>query len=766
MSMFFSYLWPTSPPSNVKIDNSSANSVLITWELVALGVARVQNPPRESWLCWSTNVTLEVNGTTESFNLTKPGVNATDRFVVPTRPFTELTIRLRLDTPEGTSSRWTRLWTVRSAEDAPSEVRQLQMTRSFARQTSFTWLSPATPNGLIRDYEVVYRPLRLVLPCSAIEQTETKLIVPMSSQRVNLEELRPYTVYIISVHAVTVKPGPEFTTNFTTEQTVPEGTPTALNYLEGTGDEYVIYWGPVPCELANGVVRRYYLELDSADPWESRLVNHTTGDMRLGFSDLLPYTRYRAKVFAENDAGRSQVAAELNFTTSPAAPPPPRNLTAHQLSRTTLSLSWYPPYPPHGVLERYQIKFRTKGIRNNSALLNVDQYQCSSENSDLERHCFTVTNLLPVTIYRFSVRAFNRGTTHGPYSDELEIKTGETVPDAPASVRCVRREENSLKIQWDEPQRTNGILKHYRVNVSLTHSFSSSVNASSRPRAVVLEDLTTREYNLSDLYPGTTYRVCVQASTTAGFGDAVCDLISTRAAVPVISTEPRLNDIVNSTINIALNPVDFAKGPITAYYIFVVRGSQGVEEPVVPVNFSDAQEMQLGYYMAAMFSPEEVREQSDFVLGAGNVVGGFENPPLTESTPYRIGLLVASNFSDEVRYGYRLSEPVVVGKTDGTSEISIVLAGVLALLVLLALMSAALICFCIRRRSGPGSPRTRGPQDPLSRLSKLDDSCLPDTGMTLSMDTGGCLYMTELPKEGLPLKPAPAKELQEYVTNR
>ncbi|EEC06511.1 cell adhesion molecule, putative [Ixodes scapularis] len=395
---------------------------------------------------------------------------------------------------------------------------------------------------------------------------------------------------------------------------IPEGTPTALNYSKGTGDEYVIFWGPVPCELANGVVRRYYLELDSADPWESRLVNHTTGDMRFGFWNLLPYTRYRAKVFAENDAGRSQVAAELNFTTSPAAPPPPSNLTADQLSRTNLSLSWRPPYPPQGVLERYEIKFRTNALRSNSTLLNVDQYQCSSENSDLERHCFTVSNLLPVTIYRFSVRAFNGGTTHGPYSDELEIETGETD-----------------KSSW--------------VNVSLTHSFSSSVNASTRPRAVVLEDLTTREYNLSDLYPGTTYRVCVQASTTAGFGDAVCDLISTRAADPVVPTEPRVNGIVNGTINITLNSVDFVKGPITAYYVFVVRGSQDVEGPVVPVNFSDAQEMQLGYYTAAKFSPEEVRELSDFVLGGGNVVGGFENPPLTDATPYRIGLLVASNFS-------------------------------------------------------------------------------------------------------------------------
>ncbi|CAN8023742.1 unnamed protein product [Ixodes persulcatus] len=529
---------------------------------------------------------------------------------------------------------------------APSEVRQLQMTRSFARQASFTWLPPATPNGRIREYRVVYTPLRLVLSCSPIEQTETKLTVPMSSQRVNLQELHPYTVYIISVHAVTVKPGPEITTNFTTEQAVPEGIPTALNYSKGTGDEYVIFWGPVPCELANGVVRRYYLELDSADPWESRLVNHTTDDMRLGFSDLLPYTRYRAKVYAENDAGRSQVAAELNFTTSPAAPSEVRQLQMTRSFARQASFTWLPPATPNGRIRDYGVAYRPlrlvlpcSPIEQTETKLIVPM---SSQRVNLEE-------LHPYTVYMISIHAVT--VKPGP-EFTTNFTTEQDVPDAPASVRCARREENSLKIQWDEPQRTNGILKHYRVNVSLTHSFSSSVNASTRPRVVVLEDLTTREYNLSDLYPGTTYRVC------------------------------------------------------------------DVEGPVVPVNFSDAQEMQLGYYMAAMFSPEEVRELSDFVLGAGNVVGGFENPPLTDATPYRIGLLVASNFSDEVRYGYRLSEPVVVRKTDGTSEIRIVLASGLALLVLLALMSAALTCFCIRRRSGPASSRKKGPQDPLSRLSK------------------------------------------------
>ncbi|CAN8004149.1 unnamed protein product, partial [Ixodes hexagonus] len=747
---------PTSPPKNVRVDNSSTDRIVITW----------QNPPRESWLCWSANVTLELNGTAVSFNLTESGVNPTDRFVVPTPPFTQLTVRLRLDTPDGASSHWTGPWTVTSAEDAPTQVREVRMTKSLARQASFAWLPPIAPNGRIRNYVVIYRPLRLFLQCSPIDQTETRLIVPASSQRVNLELLHPFTLHQISIHAVTIKPGPNVTSTFTTEQAVPEGAPTGLSYATVTGEESAVYWGPVPCELANGAVSRYYLELDSADPWESELRNRTTKDRRVAFRDLIPFTRYRARVYAENAAGRSKVAAEYNFTTPPAAPRAPSDLVANQMSQTNVSLSWRPPYPPYGVLLLYQIKFWTDENRYHPSLLDVDQFQCSGGNNDRNRHCFTVPNLLPVRLYHFSVRALNRGTAHGPYSVELEVETREMVPDPPTDVRGSNRAEDSLKIQWDEPQRKSGILKAYRVNVSLTHSFSSSVNASTRPRTVVLVNVTTREYYLRDLYPGSTYRVCVQASTSAGFGEAACDHITTRAAAPVVRTEPRVNGIVNNTVTVALDPVDFAKGPITAYYLLVVRGTHDVEGPVTPVNFSDAQEMQLAYYTAAMFRPEEVRELPEFVVGAGNVVGGYQNPPLSDSTPYRIGLLVESSFSDEVRYGYRLSEPVVVGRAGGAAGIGVILAALLVLLVLV-FVATGLTYYYLKKRSAviyrSNSPSKKSLKDRLSRLSKLDDNSLSESRMTLNMDNGDCVNMTAVQNGGLPSKPVLVKELQEHV---
>ncbi|EEC18500.1 cell adhesion molecule, putative [Ixodes scapularis] len=372
---------------------------------------------------------------------------------------------------------------------APNEVRQLQITRSFARQASFAWLPPATPNGRIRDYGVAYRPLRLVLPCSPIEQTETKLVVPMSSQRVNLEDLRPYTVYIISVHAVTVKPGPDFTSNFTTEQDVPEGTPTALNYSKGTGDEYVIFWGPVPCELANGVVRRYYLELDSADPWESRLLNHTTGDMRLVFSDLLPYTRYRAKVFAENDAGRSQVAAELNFTTSPAVVYRPLRLVL-----------------PCSAIEQTETKLIVP---------------MSSQRVNLEE-------LRPYTVYIISVHAVT--VKPGP-EFTTNFTTEQAVPEGtPTALNYSKGTGDEYVIFWGPVpcELANGVVRRYYLELDSADPWESR-----------LLNHTTGDMRLvfSDLLPYTRYRAKVFAENDAGRSQVAAELNLTTLPAGTISVE-------------------------------------------------------------------------------------------------------------------------------------------------------------------------------------------------------------------------------------
>ncbi|KAK8776983.1 hypothetical protein V5799_029672 [Amblyomma americanum] len=114
-----------------------------------------------------------------------------------------------------------------------------------------------------------------------------------------------------------------------------------------------------------------------------------------------------------------------------------------------------------------------------------------------------------------------------------------------------------------------------------------------------------------------------------------------------------------NTVNVSLTAVEFQEGPLTAYYLLVVKKAHEVVAPIRLLNFSSAEDTGLGYYVAARFTPDEVGSRLRFVVGAGDVVGGFENPPLEAGAPYSFGFVAESNFLGDAIYGYRLTTPVI-----------------------------------------------------------------------------------------------------------
>ncbi|KAL1420290.1 hypothetical protein MTO96_024381 [Rhipicephalus appendiculatus] len=224
---------------------------------------------------------------------------------------------------------------------------------------------------------------------------------------------------------------------------------------------------------------------------------------------------------------------------------------------------------------------------------------CSAKNRE-PRPCFTIDELEVNTTYYFSVCAKNFGTDYSPYSVELEVETREMVPDPPASIRSAEQTEDSLKIQWDPPASKHGVLRGYKLNASLSHTFNAMLENSWIPEPVLLNSSDPQEYYLRGLFPGSTYLVCVQAKTSAGFGNATCKNFSTKASIPEVQVEPEVGPIVNNTVRVVLHPVKFTKGPITGYYLLIVLREGGtIPEPVKLVNYSTAQDMRLGYYVAA-----------------------------------------------------------------------------------------------------------------------------------------------------------------------
>ncbi|XP_077549260.1 receptor-type tyrosine-protein phosphatase T-like [Haemaphysalis longicornis] len=748
---------PKMAPQNVTIDNSSTSEIVVKWK----------NPGREQWFCWSVSVILEVNGVygkNKEFNLTQSGSTSVEEDRISVKPYTRVIIRLRLRTPNNMYSPWTQKYNVTSAEDAPSMVSHVQLKKDGAREALLSWGPPQEANGILRRYWVLYKPLAFrIQGCHQLEQTPTKVDVPASLTTVNLTALRPYTKYQVSVSAETILPGRPFNTTFDTTASVPEGAPTNFHHSRTAGYD-TLGWSSVPCNFANGANQSYYLELESNDPWESELRMANVISPYFQYQDLVPYTQYKAKVFAQNEEGRSPKHASLNFRTAPADPPAPTQLDAAQLSQDAVTLSWKAPYPPYGVLNHYQLKFFKSTERSLYTERAFQPAHCDRR-SEL-KHCYTVNGLEPNQLYFFAVRAKNNGTGYSPYSEELQIETKEMPPGPPVNITSSGETEDSLKIEWEPPQRRNGKLLQYKVQSRVAHTFNAMLTESWKPYPTTLAASKNREFYLRGLFPGSTYEVCIQASTSAGFGEALCGNFSTKASAPVVQMEPVIGKIINSTVSIVLTPVDFVRGPITGYYLLVVRQGESVDEPLKLVNFSTAENQRLGYYVAAHLTPNQLDNGPvNFVVGGGNVTGLFENPPLTDTTPYRFALVAESNFAGDVLYGYRLTAPVIVN-SGGSVGLGAIIGGIAVLLILI-IVAVCATYYYLRKKEvvayGSKTPSKRSLKGHLSRLSKLDENSMSESRMTLNMESSDSVNVTAVPNGGLPSNPVPVKRLQEHA---
>ncbi|XP_037556182.1 Down syndrome cell adhesion molecule-like protein 1 homolog [Dermacentor silvarum] len=318
---------------------------------------------------------------------------------------------------------------------------------SADRGAVVNWSGLTTSSGDAILYRVLYKPVASLLKSCAIKETEeVEVATPPGLSSVTLRELRPYTLYRVAVVAIGARRVPLLNTTFQTKAAAPDGPPRDLRHSTSAAFLEVLTWSEVACDLANGEIRSYYLKLHSGDPWEMETHEHNATSTVHTFVNLAPFTRYAAKVFAQNDAGRSPYFASVNFTTAPFPPPQPTDLLASHLTQDSVRVSWNAPYPPHGVLDNYRLLFWSGNDKSKATEITIVHEECRRRRRFVARHCYTVKGLEPRSVYRFSVRAANKGTSYSPYSAELVTKTKDSGP--PRDLHITERTEHSLKILW------------------------------------------------------------------------------------------------------------------------------------------------------------------------------------------------------------------------------------------------------------------------------------------------------------------------------
>ncbi|XP_077549602.1 phosphatidylinositol phosphatase PTPRQ-like [Haemaphysalis longicornis] len=584
----------------------------------------------------------------------------------------------------------------------PDSPQNLRSTEQMEESINIDWDPPHQPNGVVDDYRINLTLMHTFNDVPAESWEPWSFVMGDSNTtEFSIKDLTPGSTYEVCIQASTSAGfGEPVCKNFSSKTSVPEA-PENITLAERKEHSLRIKWdSPVQ---KNGALTGYKANLSLVHSfnnilphlWPSESLSLEASDNReVYFENLSPASTYLVCIEASTNAGFGEAACQ-NFSTKASTSESPHNFRSTMQTEDSLRIQWDRPHRANGAIIGYMVNsclvHTFNDVPEKSWCPNVVVHNVSTTTEVYLRDLFPGSTYL-VCAHADTIAGFGEAAC-----DNFTTKV--SVPGAPESLRTAEKTEYSVKVMWDPPRQKNGDLKSYTVNASLIHTFNDTLLDSGSTTSVALDASDAPIISLPDLFPGSTYRVCVQASTIAGVGEAVCKNFSTKASVPVLQSEPIAKLSGHGEVTIVVHPPDYVKGPITGYYVIVAPEDCNITKPLQLVNFTNAQEMQLGYYVAAYLCPSDLNgSASEVVVGSGHMIGGFENPPLTKAVSYCFGLLVETNFSGEVLYGYRLTAPFIVDSTSSMPSLAVII-GAISVFFLVIVAVATLTCYCLRRKS-------------------------------------------------------------------
>uniref|UniRef100_S4RIU2 Uncharacterized protein n=1 Tax=Petromyzon marinus TaxID=7757 RepID=S4RIU2_PETMA len=230
--------------------------------------------------------------------------------------------------------------------------------------------------------------------------------------------------------------------------------------------------------------------------------------------------------------------------------------------------------------------------------------------------------------------------------ERIYTQTDEDVP-GPISAVAISgvATEESISLQWREPEEPNGAITQYEVSYSALHSRDPDYVLESGSE-VVLKPWSETRHLFGGLRPGTTYSFSLRASTTKGFGLETMVLFTTKISAPRLpqyESDPLL-EYSDTTATVMLKPAQGRGAPISVYQLVVreeppKKSRRAPEHPdcfLEPVSFRQARARRTPYYVSAELLPENLAGGRRFTIGDNHTYRGYWNAPLASSKVYAI----------------------------------------------------------------------------------------------------------------------------------
>ncbi|KAF6217165.1 hypothetical protein GE061_001519 [Apolygus lucorum] len=184
------------------------------------------------------------------------------------------------------------------------------------------------------------------------------------------------------------------------------------------------------------------------------------GKERFRITGLKPYTTYSVYI-VRTDKLKSPLKDPLLGTTLEAAPDqPPQNLTAVQVTNTSITLSWKQPPSINGILKNYYIYW------NNNYTIVTDKSPTVQ---------MTLTNLK--SHYKYSIKVRACTTNCSANSTTIHVETEIGIPgiielSPSVKLKPLHDSNYSMEVMWNVPREPGGPIDYYDVRVKLSDGSS------------------------------------------------------------------------------------------------------------------------------------------------------------------------------------------------------------------------------------------------------------------------------------------------------
>ncbi|XP_037701918.1 phosphatidylinositol phosphatase PTPRQ isoform X2 [Choloepus didactylus] len=409
---------------------------------------------------------------------------------------------------------------VRTAEDEPeSPPQDVEVIDVTASEIRLKWTPPEKPNGIIVVYEVL------------CENIDTLFIKNTSTTNIILRDLKPYTLYNISVRPYTrFGHGNQLSSllSVRTSETVPESAPENITYKNISSGEIELSF--LPPTSPNGVIQKYTIYLKRNNENEERAINTTS--LTQSIRGLKKYTKYMIEVSASTIKGEGVRSAPISIMTEEDAPDsPPQDFSVKQLSGVMVKLSWQPPLEPNGIILYYTVY-----VWDISSLKNINVTETSLEFSDLDYN-------VEYSAYVTASTRFGDGKTR---SNIINFRTPEGAPsDPPKDVYYANLSSSSIILFWTPPIKPNGIIQYYSVYYRNT----SGTFMQNFTRHEVTDDFDNMTVSaiIDNLAIFSYYTFWVTASTSVGNGNKSSDIIQVYTDQDMPLAPPQNLTLINYT---------------------------------------------------------------------------------------------------------------------------------------------------------------------------------------------------------------------------